>query len=411
MNRGHHTIVLLVAALISSAGCIDYLDSGELGRARYFGEVRGAAPLRMSPPISDREGNVYALYGERGLNEAAAFIGHARGGWSTGCEIHEGDDRGAHGWVGHATRRAWYWSGDALVAVNGETGGCSAVLDRDPRSGSNLLFQAVVPMVVEQPSRSTVITMIQTSADPVPYHAVVDLDLGRYSEGRQFEPSGASDVRVLGVGADEPSRTGFIVVRYSFEGRTEVEGLFLDHEGRITARAPITGASGSTEDAVEGYLQSVDGDIVIGLLETGELIMFDRNAGSTVPFDAFAAAGVHKWNDRLYVVGGTAAGPQIATISERGEIGEPQPWQSSLEAAAALSADTIAVIDERSEPRQVVGWQSPSSAIGAAPFLSAHSPDPYATDTTGWLVAGPAFQLETNPRTSVAFAPIGITYP
>ena len=80
---------LLAVSLLamSSAGCIDYLNEGELGRIRYFGEVRGAAPLRMLPPVADRDGNVYALYGEPGLNESEAFVGHGRGGWTGGKHV------------------------------------------------------------------------------------------------------------------------------------------------------------------------------------------------------------------------------------------------------------------------------------------------------------------------------------
>jgi hypothetical protein len=399
-----------VSALLLATGCIDYLESGELGRARYFGEVRGAAPLRMLPPISDRDGNVYALYGARELNEVEAFVGHSGGGWSLGCDLHEGDDRGAHGRVGHATGRAWYWSGNALVEVNGGSGNCRAILDVDPASGGNLLFDAVVPLVIEQPSRSTALALIRTAADSVPFHVVVDLDLGRYSDARTFEPAGATDLVVLGVGADPGSRTGMMLVRYQLDGETVIEGLYLDDRGEITARAPIEGAADAAEDAVLGYLQSVDGDRVIGLLETGEVLRYDRAGGRAMPFERFAAAGVHRWDDRLYLVGAAGATPVIASIEADGLVAEDRIWGSSVAAAEALRG-TVAVIDERSEPRRLVGWQDPASAIGPVPFLSAHSPDHYAEGTTGWLLAGPGFQLDTNPQTSVAFAPIGIEYP
>lgn len=401
--------VSAVALGALSAGCIDYLNEGELGRIRYFSEVRGEAPLRMLPPVADRDGNVYALYGQKTLNEVEAFVGHGRGGWSGGCFETKGDTRGAHGWVGVETSKAWYWSGDALVEVDGETGDCEMVLDNDFRTGASLFFEALVPMVVEQPSRSTVLAMVQTAADPVPYHVVVDLSIARYTDSRPFEPAGASDVTVLGTGADRDSRTGFILVRYTFEGQSVVEGLYLDDNGEIIARAPVDGASGAVEDAVRGFLQSVDGNRVVGILETGEVVSYDRSGGSARAYNGFGAVGVHKWNDTLYLVGMGATDPMIARVDTDGDVGAPIVWQASLEAAAALQG-SHAVLDERSEPRQTVGWADPVSAIGPMPFVSAHSPDHYANDTTGWLIAGPDFS-GTNPQTAVAFAPIGIRYP
>ena len=402
-------LIIAVASLCAS-GCIEYLDEGELGRIRYFAEVRGAAPLRMIPPVADRDGNVYALYGAPELNDTEVFVGHGAGGWTGGCAEHKGDDRGAHGWVGVETSKAWYWSGDALVEVDGETGDCELVLDNDPRTGASLLFEAVVPMVIEQPSRSTALAMVQTAADAVPYHVVVDLSIARYGEARPFEPAGATGVVVLGVGADRDSRTGFILVRYNLGGEVVVEGLYLDDDGQITARARIEGASAAEQDAVRGYLQSVDGDRVVGVLETGEVVSYTRAGGQAGAYNGFNTVGVHKWGGSLHLVGMGATAPMIARIGADGSIQTPVPWDASMAAASSLDG-THAVLDERSEPRQTIGWADPVSAIGPMPFMSAHSPDVYANDTTGWLLAGPGFQLDTNPQTSVAFAPIGISYP
>jgi hypothetical protein len=408
---GDKRLGLFAAALcaLSSFGCVDYLNEGELGRIRYFGEVRGAAPLRMIPPVADRDGNVYALYGAPGLNEVEAFVGHGRGGWTSGCFEHKGDDRGAHGWVGVETGKAWYWSGDALVEVDGDSGECEQILDADFRTGAGLNFEGVVPMVIEKPSRSIALALVSTSADAVPYHIVVDLSIARYTDARPFEPAGATNVVVLGVGADRDSRTGFMVVKYQLGDENVVEGLFLDDDGNEIGRAPIADAGASAEDAVLGYLQSVDGNMVAGVLETGEIVSFDRSGGAARVFNGFGVAGVHKWDGSLYLVGMGAADPMIARIDSAGTIGAPAVWQASLEAAGSLQGD-LAVLDERTEPRQTVGWADPVSAIGPMPFISAHSPDVYATDTTGWLLAGPGFQLDSNPQTSVAFAPVGISY-
>ncbi len=397
-------------ALIGS-GCIEYLDEGELGRARYFGEVRGAAPLSLIAPISDREGNVYVLYGDRDLNLVEANVGHAGGGWSGDCDLYKGDDRGTHGWVGREDAKAWYHSGDALVELDGATGACEQVLDIDPSSGASLLFESVIPMVVESPSRDTGVAMIRSAADALPFHVVIDLDLGTYSESRGFEPADATDLMVLGQGADRDSRTGFVVVSYKQAGEVIVEGIFLDDQGRELARAVITDANASAEDAVVGYLQSTDGEQVVGLLETGEILSFNRSGGAAIVTNLPNPVGVHKWLDKLYVVGTSGEGEaQVAPISASGEVGAAVPWAASASVANSMNT-TLAVLDERSDQRQTIGWEMPTTAIGPAPLVSEHSLDAYAEDTTGWLIAGPSFQSQTNPQTSVAFAPVGVTYP
>ena len=415
MNLSRQTAGQIALALVAlglavlASGCIEYLDEGELGRARYFGEVRGAAPLTLLPPISDREGNVYVAYGSRDLNQVEAFVGHAGGGWTGGCTAYKGDDRGTHGWVGREDAKAWYHSGDALVEVDGTTGDCKQVLDIDPTSGASLLFEAVIPMVIESPSRDTVVAMIRSAADALPFHVVVDLDLGRYSQTRAFEPAAATDVKVLGQGADRDSRTGFVVVSYRLAADTVVEAIYFNDNGDELARAPITGAGASAEDSVLGYLQSTDGHVVVGLLETGEVLRFSRDGGSAEAYSGMTAVGVHKWLGNLYLVGSDDGTASVAPISNTANVAAAQPWLSSATVSNAMST-TLAVLDERSEPRQTVGWQTPTSAIGSAPFLSSHSLDAYAEGTTGWLLAGPTFQADTNPQTAVAFAPVGVSY-
>ena len=87
--------LIALALVCALGGCVDYLDPGEHGVMRYFGEVRGDAPLALLPPIADRDGNVYVLYGARDLSTALVFVGHAGGGWTSGCTAHKGDSRGA----------------------------------------------------------------------------------------------------------------------------------------------------------------------------------------------------------------------------------------------------------------------------------------------------------------------------
>jgi hypothetical protein len=404
-----HRLVALCALL--AVGCVDYLDPGELGEPRYFGEVLGVAPLRLIPPVSDRDGNVYVLYGARDLNQAEAFVGHVGGGWSAGCDLHEGDARGAHGWVGRAKSRAWYWSGDALVEVSGATGNCTSVLDRDPSSGANLQFLGVVPFVTESPSRVTVPALVQSAADRLPFFVLVDLDLERTSAVTRFEPNDASNVVVLGVGADPDSGTGVMVVSYERGGGRTVEAIYLDSEGQIVARSTLSGLDAEPVDGVLGFLMSIDGRSFLGLLDTGDLIAFDRGGGGARPAGtSFSPLGVHRWDDRLFVVGISGADPAVARVGSDGSVGDGLLFTAARNAQQALSGSLV-VLDDRSDPRQHHTWTSPASAIGPQPFLSPFSPDVYALDTTGWLIAGPSFGGGGGEQTSVAFAPMGISYP
>jgi len=308
-------------ALLVCSGCVDYLEPGEYGTLRYFGEISGQIPLRLIPPVSDRDGNVYVMYGAPDLNEVEVFVGHAPGSWSAGCNIHKGDDRGAHGWIGRDQDRAWYWSGDSVVEVSGRTGSCTAVLDRDPISGANLLFQGVIPMVKETPSRTYMLALIQSPADPRPFHVVIDLDLQRYSNLIPFEPNNATEVVVLGTGADPDTETGLILVKYMQGGFPVVEAIYLNLDGDIIARTPVSGVDGSLEDAVLGYLQSSDGDSVVGLLETGELVAYSRMGGGTRGVSDFTAVGVHRWNGELFLVGEGGGSPAIARLDLAGGAG------------------------------------------------------------------------------------------
>lgn len=405
--------LVIGAIAMSLTGCVEYLDDGDVGRPRYMGEIRGEAPLRMLPPIADRFGNVYVLYGDRDLNDNEVYVGHVGGGWSGGCESHRGDDRGVHGWVGRATGRAWYHAGDGLVEVNGDSGKCGQVLESDPASNAALDFLGVLPMVRETPSRTWTVALIAAPEDETAYFAVVDLDRRRYFESKQFEPAAARDIKVLGSGADNTAHTGAMLVSYTLDGQTVVEGLFVNDDADITARMPITGVSEPTEDMVIGQLQLAGSDMAVGLIDGGQLVAFHRTEGGvTRPAgDNMTPIGVHKWQGDLFLVGTGQDGevPAITEIDANGNAGSGRLWQSSQDAASTL-AGSVVVIDDRTEPMQRMTWQSPISAISRFPFLSEHSLDHYANETTIWLIAGPSFNAGGDRMTSVAFAPIGISY-
>lgn len=406
---------LLIGAAVAMclSGCVDYLDDGDVGRPRYLGEIRGEAPLRMIPPIADRNGNVYVLYGDRDLNDNEVYTGYFGGGWSDGCASQRGDDRALHGWVGTATNRAWYHAGEGLVEVNGDTGKCGQVMETDPASNAALDFLGVVPEVRETPSRTWTVALIASPEDTTAYFVVLDLDRRRYFEAKQFEPAGAQNLRVLGAGADYSTHTGMMLVAYELDGATVVEGLFLDDQADVTARMPITGIGEATEDMVVGHLQSTNGDTAVGLLEDGQLVAFHRTAGGvTRPAgDNMQPIGVHNWQGELFLVGTGQGGevPAITEIDADGNAGSGRLWDSSQQAASTLS-ENVVVIDDRSQPMRTMTWPSPITAIHQFPFLSEHSPAHYANDTTVWLIAGPSFNAGGDRMTSVAVAPIGIAY-
>lgn len=407
-----------IAALVFG-GCIDYLPPGEHGSLRYFSEVDGDAPLPMLPPISDRDGNAYVLYGapdESSSESFQAFTGGSTGGWNGGCSILRNREirLGARAWVGAATSRAWYWAGEGLIEVAGRTGSCRVILPKDPASQVDLFFLGVIPRVYETPSRTFVHALLRGGGDV--FHVTVDLERDDYGDARPFEPEGATDVRVLGTGADRSRNLGFMLVSYELDGARILEGIHLDRNNNEIARARLDDVPGELAEslgdgAVYGNLESADGNLVAGYLETGDVVLFDRAGGVIRSVPDLTPHGVHRWEDELYVVGVSSGEPHISRITPGGEFfSTPVLWESSLRAASELEG-TVSVLDDRREPRRVVGWESPVSAMSEHPFVQPWSPHPYAEGTTVWIVAGPSFEVAGIQRTSVAHGPLGISYP
>ena len=407
-------VVFLLAAL-ALGGCIDYLPPGEHGVLRYFGEVRGEAPVTMLPPVSDRDGNAYLIYGGPDVTtELDVYAGGASGGWIAGCGILRNQDinLGARTWVGTATSRAWYWAGEGLIEMTGRTGSCRVVLPFDPASNVRLFFLGVIPRIYETPSRTFVHALIRGGSDVV--HVTIDLDRDDYGETRPFEPQDASDIRVLGTGADPGRNIGYMLVSYEQQGVRHVEAIHLDRNNREIARAQVNVpgelAEALDHGAVLGDLQSVNGALVAGLLDTGDIVLFDREGGELRSVPEMTPRGVHRWDDRVYVVGEAGGQPNIARVQDNGDFGGPVLWDSSLAIANRLNGN-IRVLDDRREPRRVISWEDSETAIGDFPFMTPWSPHRYAEGTTGWLVAGPSFEVAGTRRTSIAYGPVGISYP
>lgn len=400
----------LVLGLVGACSSTSDQGPGEWGVLRYFGEIEGTAPLRLIPPITDREGNVYVLYGNRTRAEAAVYVGRAAGGWTSGCEIHKGDDRGVHGWAGHDASRAWYSSGDGLVEVNGGTGACHLLLDTDPTSSANIRFLGVFPHVTDSPSATELPVLFTTPSDSGAFHATVDLDLGLYKNLKDFEPAEATDVTVIGVGAHRSDDEIYLVVSYTLGAEQRLEARFMDRSGTLSGVHELEGIAMPDEDGIVGYLQSAGG-VVAGLLETGELITYTRDWAKVEPVSGFTPVGVHVWDGTLWLTGLSGDDePVVTEIRSDGTLGPLTRWETSVAALENLQGG-IDVLDERSNPTQERVWEEAASAIGPFPFLSEHSPDAYADGMTGWLVAGPFYDTGVEGMTAVAFGPVGLSYP
>lgn len=400
-----------VAALVA---CATPLGSGEFGPFRLAGRVKGQTPLALLPPVADRAGNVYVLYGGIDVPETGVFAGKAGGGWFSGCALTKGDVYGAHGWVGFTDDRQFYWSGDALVSVSGRTGDCHAVLDRDPGTDANLLFRAVLPWVRDAPSRQSLVALVQSPVDLLPYSARVDLESEVLTDVRPFEPAGATAVRVLGVGARREENYGVVFLQYDLDGASRTEARWYDEEANRTATVGLDLPPADREHTVQGYLQIAPGGLVAGVLRDGSLLTFDERGGRTSTVTAMDAVGVHLWKDSLYVVGvGKGEGdgrPVLAKIEPSARVGPTRVWAASERAARAL-ARPIDVRDDRELPSTATRFDAPRTAMGPFPFIHPHTLAKQGEDTSLWLVAGPSFDTGGASVTAFAMAPVGVTYP
>lgn len=399
---------LAVLLTLLAGACSPYLEPGSWGTARYFGDIEGTTPMRLIPPATDRDGNVYVLAGNRTRPEAQAFVGHVDGGWTQACDIHKGDGFGVHGWSGRSQNTMWYWAGDALVEIHGDDGSCEAVLDRDPSTGTSLLFRGIIPWVHDSPSKTTLVALIASPTDDAPYQVVVDLRLHRYRNVRRFQPEQATDVRVVGVGGDAHHGEGYALVSYMLGGSPVLEARFYDDEGATTDSVFIANEH-LEEHALLGYLHADSDGMVAGLLDDGRLVVFDHGSGTILPIGGLTPRGLHEWQGSLYLVGLANGQPHLAPVHSGGDIEVAHPWKCSSHSAGELNG-SFSVLDDRTDPSPTIEWTDPTTAIGTFPFLSEHSLDVYAMDTTGWIIAGPSFSTGVEGTTSVAFAPVGVVY-
>jgi len=402
--------VLVVLCGLLATACPSEPTSGEYGTFRFAGRARGKAPLNLLPPVTDRSGNIYVAYGGVTLpGETEIFVGKVGGGWTSGCSLTKGDKFGIHGWIGFDEEHQWYWSGDALISVSGESADCHRVLDRDPGTDVNLLFRGVLPWVRDAPTRTTTVAFVQSPIDPQPFSALVDLNAEILTNVRAFEPANATQVSILGVGAEREANLGFALVQYCIDGELTVEARFYDSDANDAGRARIP-TDPLPPFAVAGYLQSNASGLVAGLLDGNKLVTFDKAGGRIQDIDGMTAIGVHRWGDDLFLVGKQNDRPVLAAITDSGGLAGAEEWGSSLDAAGELQgAQTIR--DDRSLPSRQTTWASVTTAIGDFPFLSAHGLVQHTEKSTLWLVAGPSFDTGGARVTAFAVAPVGVTYP
>jgi hypothetical protein len=313
--------------------------------------------------------------------------------------------------VGYSETEAWYWSGDALVGVSGETGSCGELLKQDPVSLTELTFEGVIPRVDETPSRRNLTALVQGSIDPLPYHVLIDLDQGTYSEAVQFSPSDARDIAVLGTGASSSGAGGAMVVSYTQSEALVFEVLFIGRDGSPEDRFVVDlDSSLAVEGAIQGFLQQSAGGLWGGLLSDDSVLLFDGTSGGTKEVGTMDPVGIQAWDGTLYITGLADGSPVIAEVSGNGVLDSAVSWTSLIDAQAELDAG-VRVRDERHSPIRKSSWNDVESAIGSWPLLTAHPLDVYTVDSTGWLVGGPGYETAVEPYTSVAFAPVGVTFP
>jgi len=397
-------------------------------------------PLVVVPPMSDRDGNIYVL-NQRLTKDSAVYVGNPYGGWSPGCHPNDvqlanatDDDSPLRGFLGTSTDMAWYWSGDALVEVSGNTGACKQVLNTDPFELYDLSFVAAVPYVHETPARRTVVAWVQSTESTInrepPRQVVVDLDLKRYVTETQFDPEDATCVEVLGVGANPDRAEGVVVVAYN-RGLTRFqEARFLDPMGNTTQTVTLDmgitayfDCDGSITDSdsdldivfdrpeplLLGQMQSNDEGIYAGLLQNGELLSFSLNGGGSKELPNFSVEGIVTFEGNLWVTGVADNQPVAGQMNGVGSVNDVVRWEASRRAASNLTG-LKKVLDERYSPAEPLNWDSPVTAMGSFPLMSPFPLDTYALDTTGWLVGGPSFE-SGKTRTAIAFGPVGITVP
>lgn len=388
--------------------CTPPLESGEWGQIRYFGEIGGEVPMRLLPPITDRNGNVYVAYGDRVRSDTAVWVGRNSGGWNNACKVHRGEF-GVHGFIGRSDDEAWLWTGDAMVHIWGNSGTCHELLDQDPVTGTLLRWQGVAPWVRDSPSRKTTVGIVRAAAEEQVYVALLDLNRELMVNLQALQPAGLSDLKIIGTGADPENNELLFVLAYDFEGKTIHEALIFNSDAEQLRRITLDLDTSPDAYAIVGFFQSTGGGAWAGVREDGGLILISKTAGYDV-MPEFQAVGLLKTDTELFVTGFAGDSVVAAKVSNNSALNGAQNWRDPEISANSLNG-SISVLDERNSPLTRSRWEEPQNAIGFMPLLSAHPIDAYTLGSTGWLVAGPSYSGPAEDITAVGFAPLGWSSP
>jgi hypothetical protein len=254
------------------------------------------------------------------------------------------------------------------------------------------------------------VALVQSPVDPLPFSTRIDLQSEIVTNVNAFEPADATNLKILGVGADRVKREGVVLLQYERGDSYRTEARFFDEEATQTAVTRLSLPQVARDYEVMGYLQYSENGLVAGLLRSGEVVTFDRSGGKVTKVDQMTPIGVHRWRDLLYLVGTRDGHPVVARFDDGGNLGRVAIWTASEDAAGALRGPRE-IRDDRALPSRMTSWSSVTSAMGEFPFLHPHALTEHSTGTTLWLAAGPSFDTGGAKVTAFAMLPIGAAYP
>jgi len=381
------------------------LDVGEWGTFRYVADLKGVAPdMPLIPPYTDRDGNVYVLWGKADEADTKVFAGSTLGGWRGGCDP-SSDGQGVRGFVGRLDDQAYYWVGGTLAKVYGSSGNCKRRFSNHPWTRVELNWEAIAPQASASPSRSPIAGLVSTTVDTLPFYEIVDIDDDLIIAERGFTPANASDLRILGAGSDPYAGTFHFLVQYTGSSGKVTEVQVLDEAANLQKSIGVT--MGEAEaGSLKAFLRIDSTGTGAGIFDDGSLIVYDGGAGTTTTPANFTPYGVQVFDDELFVLGVSGNQPVAAAISG-GQIGQPKSWEAPLAADGKLG--NISVLYEGEGTDAPLVWTDAQSAFAPAPFLTPFPLDDYAPGVTTWIVGGPSYSFSgSEVMTSIAVAPVGI---
>ena len=405
------TASLILPALVAAtalSGCTPPLENGEIGNIRYFGEIPGEVPMRLLPPTTDRDGNLYVAYGARNRTDTAIWAGRSSGGWNNACSGHRGTF-GLHGFIGTAHNEAWVWTGDTVLHIWGESGTCHEILKQDPVTGTSLIWQAIAPAVRISPSRMTTTGIVRSTNSGQSYHAIIDLERETMTQLQTLQPTGVDDLIVLGTGANTERDEYLFAVSYSLSGRRIDEALLMDSDNQLLRRIPLELDTAPSEYEILGFFQSTEGGAWAGVRENGGLILIAPAGGYDLSPD-FDAYGLLRTPKNLFVTGLLGDNPVAARVADNSTLEATREWRTPELALSQLN-QSVTVFDERNSPLRRATWDNSESAIGVRPLITPYPLDSYTESSAGWLFAGPSYQGPAEEITAIGFAPIGWVSP